>query len=198
MTKLMLDLGGVVIRTPFEMLAHVGDPPWRGPFDPERDHLWLALQRSEITERDYWRTRARELHQGEDSLREFFRQVLDHPEEIVVCPEIAQFLAEVESPAALTNDMSAFHSEEWVERMTLLRRFDPLIDLSAEPYLKPDPRAFDYALSELGLSADEVLFVDDQPFNLRGAEAVGMRTEWFDVTDVDGSIVRTKKAMDDG
>ena len=61
-------MGGVVVRTPFEMLRRVervcGAPDhaldWAGPFDPTADPLWQELQRSEITEREYWHRRAAE------------------------------------------------------------------------------------------------------------------------------------------
>jgi putative hydrolase of the HAD superfamily len=195
--RLLLDLGGVVIRTPFEMLHVVGSPTWRGPFDPGADELWRAMQRGEITERDYWDKQARSLFDGADPVRELMRVLLDQPEDEVVRPEMASFLEEVDRPAVLTNDMSRFHPPEWVARMTILRRFDPLIDLSVEDVLKPDPRAFELALSRLGEAPGDVLFVDDQPGNLAGADAVGMRTEWFDVTAVESSIGRVRQALDE-
>ncbi|MCS6790957.1 MAG: HAD family phosphatase [Bacteroidia bacterium] len=40
---------------------------------------------------------------------------------------------------------------------------------------KPDPEAFTYVLERLGWPAEETLFVDDNPHNIRGAESVGMR-----------------------
>ena len=177
------------------MLGLVGSPGWRGPFDPSTDDLWRAMQRGEITERDYWDRRARSLFDGPDPVRELMRVLLDQPEPEVVRPEMAALLASVDRPAALTNDMSRFHPPEWVARMTILRRFDPLIDLSSEPVLKPDPLAFSFALSRLGEVAEDVLFVDDQPGNLVGASAVGMRTSWFDVTAVDASIDRIRAAL---
>ena len=48
--------------------------------------------------------------------------------------------------------------------------------------LKPDPRIYHLVLDRLGLPAEQCLFVDDQPGNIEGARAVGMQTEWFDVT----------------
>lgn len=201
--RLLLDLGGVVIKTPFEMLEVLGNPSWHGPFDPGADQLWQAMQRQEITERQYWNNRALEFFdegssEDGDPMRELFRVLLDHPEEQVVRPEMAAFLEEVDRPAILTNDMSRFHTPEWTEAMTIFRRFDALIDLSHEPYLKPDPRAFELAIERLDVAPDEVLFVDDQPNNLAGAASVGMRTEWFDVTDVAGSIFRIRKALANG
>jgi len=198
--RLLLDLGAVVIKTPFEMLHHLDGETssWTGPFDPGADPEWQALQRQEITERQYWENRAREFFDGSDPMPELFRVLLDHPEEDVVRPEMAAFLDEVQRPAVLTNDMSRFHTPEWTDRMTVLRRFDPLIDLSHEAYLKPDPRAFQIALERLDSEAGQVLFVDDQPHNLTGALSVGMRTVWFNVTDVPGSIERIRKDLRDG
>ncbi|MGH9117759.1 MAG: HAD family hydrolase [Acidimicrobiales bacterium] len=196
MRRLLPDLGGVVIRTPFEMLDAVGSPGWRGPFDPGGDDLWQAMQRGEITERDYWDRRARELFDGADPVRDLMRVLLDRPEDDVVRPEMAAFLEEIDRPAVLTNDMSRFHPPEWVAQMTILRRFDPLIDLSGGDVLKPDPRAFEVALERLGAEAGAVLFVNDQPGNLSGAAAVGMPTVWFDVTAVDESIDRIRAAVD--
>ena len=66
---LVLDFGGVVTRTLFEThdlteqalgLAE-GTLTWRGPFDPETDALWRSMQVDEISEREYWRTRTREV-----------------------------------------------------------------------------------------------------------------------------------------
>lgn len=196
----MLDLGGVVIRTPFEMVHKLipiagSSPPWYGPFNPGGDPLWQEMQNGAITERSYWQRRAEEFFVGEDALRDMFRTLLDHAEAEVIRPEMAEFLTTVEFPGVITNDLSRFHPQEWIDRITILSTFDPLIDLSYHQFLKPDPRAFRYVLEELRLDADCVLFVDDQPFNLVGAEALGMKTEWFDVTEVEGSIDRIRKAL---
>ncbi|HKX74427.1 MAG TPA: HAD-IA family hydrolase [Acidimicrobiia bacterium] len=200
--RLLLDLGGVVIRTPFEMLGKIGDPGWTGPFDPNRDHLWQALQRGEISERTYWYRRARQyLPNGgisdEEALQRLFRDLLDHPEGEVVRPEVAALVRTVPRPAALTNDMAHFHSPAWVNRMTVLGYFDPLIDLSHQPFLKPDRRAFEMAVGQLEVPPAEVLFVDDQPQNLAGAAAVGMNTLWFDVRDVTGSVAQIEAELHD-
>jgi putative hydrolase of the HAD superfamily len=202
--RLLFDLGGVVIRTPFEMLAKIGHPEWSGPFNPDGDELWQAMQRHEITERDYWYRRARQhvpdpAIDDEEALKQMFRDLLDHPEEEVVRPEVAELLDTVDRPAALTNDMAYFHSPQWVERMTVLRRFDPLIDLSHEPFLKPDRRAFALALGRMGAAdAGGVLFIDDQPKNLEGAREMGMATVWFDVRDVPGSVERIRRELNGG
>ena len=184
----LFDFGGVVIRTPFELL----DTTWRGPFAPSTDRLWRALQAGQITERDYWRRRARALHPDADEpLATFMATLYDTDEAVVVRPEIPVLLDELERRglrvAVLTNDLAAFHSDEWIARMTVLGRFDPVIDLSHVGFLKPSPEAFAHALKLLDAEVGEVVFVDDQPANVAGARASGLTAMRFDPTDVDGS-----------
>ena len=189
-TTVLFDFGGVVIRTPFELL----DTEWRGPFDPSTDPLWQqAVVTKEITERDYWHQRASEFHpDAEDPTQAFIASVYDAEESVIVRPEVVALLDDLEEQglrvAGLTNDMAAFHPVEWTERMTVLKRFDPMIDLSYAGFLKPAAEAFDHALAELGASAEEVLFFDDQPQNVQGANAYGITAVRCDPTDVDGSI----------
>lgn len=193
--RLLLDFGGVVIKTPFELLDGVGSPPWFGPFDPESDELWQRMQSGSITERQYWELRSRELFDDADPVATLMRTVFDRPEYEVVRPEIVHLLDHVARPAALTNDLARFHDAEWIARMPIVGRFEPLIDLSFEGVLKPAPEAFLLACERLRLDPEDVLFVDDQPGNVAGARSVGMKTVWFDVTDPGSSTREIQEAM---
>ena len=76
---LVLDFGGVISRTLFETHAlseqALGLPPgtlnWQGPFDPAGDTLWRRMQADEISERDYWMARTREVVGFPDDLTAF-------------------------------------------------------------------------------------------------------------------------------
>ena len=67
---LVLDFGGPVLLTPFELVAdQPGTPAYellhlRGPLAPpdRPDQVWESLQAGQITERDYWDARARDWH----------------------------------------------------------------------------------------------------------------------------------------
>ena len=72
--------------------------------------------------------------------------------------------------------------------MDVLDKFDPFVDLSNTGVLKLDPRGYHRVLDGLGLEAGYVLFVDDQPVNIAGAEKVGMQAVHFDVLDRLSSI----------
>lgn len=60
---LLLDFGAVISRSLFEchrdterqLGLPAGTLTWLGPLDPSTDPLWRALQRQQISERDYWR-----------------------------------------------------------------------------------------------------------------------------------------------
>jgi len=58
-------------------------------------------------------------------------------------------------------------------------RFDAAVFSNEEGMKKPDPRVFRLALSRMGLSPEEVLFVDDNPENIEAARALGLRTHLF-------------------
>ncbi len=69
MKALLLDFGGVINMTTFELQPMIervlgleqGTLTWRGPFEPETDPLWQSMQRDEITDREYWQIRIREI-----------------------------------------------------------------------------------------------------------------------------------------
>lgn len=198
MKALVLDFGGPVLRTPFELLRSgegavglpVGSLDWTGPFDPSRDADWRLLQAGGITERDYWSRKADHFAglTGRDATFHGLMEVLFAAEESeLVRPEALDLIRAAHATglavAVLTNDLRAFHGDEWVARMSVLREIDVLVDGSVEDVLKPDPRIYRLVLERLDLDPSECLFVDDQQGNVEGALAVGMAAEWFDVTD---------------
>jgi len=197
MKALLLDFGGPVLRTPFELLRGgevraglaEGSLGWTGPFDPLADVEWRRMQRGDITEREYWQRRADEfaaLTGREASFRGLMDVLFAGAEDELVRPEARDAVALAKraglSVAVLTNDMRAFHGDEWVARMSILGEMDVVVDGSVEHVLKPDPRIYRLAAERLGIDAEECLFVDDQPGNVDGARAVGMPALWFDVT----------------
>lgn len=199
--RLLLDFGGPVLLTPFELAGKaeqtLGPMPWRGPFDHGSDHEYVRWQRNEITERDYWTMRAGEYGLDIQGLmRHFYEPAGDY----LVRPAMAELISRHQAAGrpvgVLTNDMDAFHGPEWKEGISVIKQFDFIVDGSITGYLKPDPRAFRLALQAFGDPDPAcVVFVDDQRSNLRGAEAVGMSTVFFDPTDPAASIDRIEAAL---
>lgn len=207
---LLLDFGGPVVVTPFERVGFLeqayglapGTLPWRGPFDPAGDALWRDHQAGRLSERDYWQVRAEEVGRalGQPvALREFFAACYDGPEAEVIRPEAVGLVADARAAglavAALTNDSHHLHGPDWVEGLDFVRTVDAFVDGAVTGVLKPHPKAYAVALDAMGRPAAEVLFVDDQPANLAGAEAAGLPAVFFDVTNVAGSFAEVRRLL---
>ena len=201
---LLLDVGGVVIRTPFEMLdvaerrlgLAAGALGSRGPFDPDGDTEFARVSAGDLTERAYWQRRAERAAPvlGVDAdFRSFMHALYDVPPEDVVRAETAALVDDVRAAGIrlgmLTNDLYDFHGEAWVARMGIFARAEVLVDVSRHGVLKPDPDAYRLGIEAMGMPAAELLFLDDQPVNTAGARDVGLV-----VIDVD--VLRPQEAID--
>lgn len=194
---LVLDFGGVISRTLFETHDQseraLGLPPgslsWRGPFDPATDAPWQAMQAGEIGERDYWALRARETGAlvGEvwDTLPKFLQRIRGTDPAAAIRPEALRAIAAAKAAgrrlAILSNELDLFYGPEFRAKLPFLADFDLIVDATYTGVLKPDPRAYAFVTDGLGLPAAACVFVDDQPKNVRGAEAAGLRAVQFDV-----------------
>ncbi|MGY4569441.1 HAD-IA family hydrolase [Bradyrhizobium pachyrhizi] len=194
---LVLDFGGVISKTLFE--THdltertLGLAPctlkWLGPFAPDSDPLWTSMQRGEISERDYWLTRSREVGRlvGEDwrDMETFVKRARGADPDTVIRPEAARAITLAADAgfrlAILSNELDLFYGADFRSRLSILKRFDTIVDATHTGILKPDPRAYHSVLDELALEADNCVFVDDQRRNIAGAAACNMRTVLFDV-----------------
>lgn len=196
---LILDFGGVVTRTLFEthdltekaLGLKTGSLTWRGPFDQASDPLWVSMQNQDITERDYWMTRTQEvgLLAGKHwtSMMEFVQAARGAEAELVLRPE-ARFAIETAKAngfklAILSNELDLFYGVEFRKRFPLIDMFDVIVDATYTKILKPDARAYQLCLDELGLPASACVFVDDQKKNIDGALAMHIPTVHFDVTN---------------
>lgn len=194
---LVLDFGGVISRTLFETHdlseAALGLPSgtltWRGPFDPASDPLWRAMQADEISERDYWTTRTREVGRlvGEDwkDMQTFVQRARGADVQAVIRPEAVAAIHAAKAAgcklAVLSNELDLFYGADFRQRLPLLDLFDVIVDATYTGVLKPDPRAYQDCLAQLGVRAQQAVFVDDQARNIEGALRCGLQVVHFDV-----------------
>jgi putative hydrolase of the HAD superfamily len=194
---LVLDFGGVVTRTLFETHAlterALGLPhdtlTWRGPFEPASDPLWRLMQADGISERDYWKTRTREVGRliGEDwdDMSTFVQRARGADPEAVVRPEADRAIRAAHAAgvrlAILSNELDLFYGADFRERLPLLSLFEIIVDATYTRILKPDRRAYASVCNALHLPAESCVFVDDQKRNVDGAIAAGMPAVHFDV-----------------
>ena len=198
LSGLLLDIGGVVHRTGVNLAPRLAEtePAMKpvleriGGIAGERDELWQQVLRHQIGEREYWTQRAAELGAAVGETWDF-RALMDRfyalPEEEWLCAGTIELMTDAKAAGlrvgALTNDMTAFHGPEWVARQQHLKLFDVIVDASLTGVMKPDPRAFRGGADELGVPAEQIVFLDDMPWNVEGARQAGMtaiRVPWDD------------------
>lgn len=195
---LVLDFGGVITRTIFETQPEneraLGLAPgalnWRGPFDPNGDPLWCAMQAGEISERDYYFTRAQETGRlvGEvwTSLPQFLHRIRGADPQSAIRPEAIAAISAVKKAGAklaiFSNELDLFYGRDFRAKLPFLAEIDLIVDATYTGILKPDPRAYALVTDGLTLAAEGCVFVDDQIKNIRGAQSAGFRTIHFDVT----------------
>ncbi len=71
-------------------------------------------------------------------------------------------------------------SVTYIRRLFQEHDLEPLFDdvtISAEVGLiKPDPKVFEHSLRQLGVSANEAIFIDDNPTNAQAAASIGIKS----------------------
>lgn len=92
--------------------------------------------------------------------------------------------------AVRSNELDLFYGEQFKQGLTFWQDLDAVVDATYTGILEPDPRAYEDCISQLGLTASDCVFVDDQERNIDGAQRVGMQTVHFDVTNPGASYAR--------
>ena len=212
-TLLLLDFGAVVSRTIFETHSHTetvlglpaGSLTWLGPADPASDALWRDMIADKITERNYWEIRADEVGQMVGETGWSPAVLLRKAREGMTADEITRPEAFALARAAkqggkrigiLSNELALFFGENWRGELPFFALMDDVIDASDGGPMKPAPEAYQRGLDTFGTTADQVVFVDDQPRNVTGAEEMGITAIAFDISDPVGSFRRAAQALD--
>lgn len=194
---LIFDFGGVISRTLFETHRETeqalslpeGTLQWRGPFAPDTDDVWRAMQADEITERDYWKTRTQDVAKltGRNwtQMSDFVKAARGANPELIIRPEFFQTIEIAKKHgvrlAILSNELDLFYGEEFRGKLPFLEDFEVITDATYTKILKPDPRAYHICLEALSLPASDCVFIDDQHRNIVGAHNIGLKSIHFDV-----------------
>ncbi|USG60617.1 HAD-IA family hydrolase [Sneathiella marina] len=184
------DFGGVLTTSPFDSFTR---------FEKERGlpenfirrinstnpdtNAWAKFERSDVTLDEF------------DKLFEIESEALGHSIagiEIIkllagdVRPRMVQALKNCREKfncTCLTNNVAAGKGPGMTrdamaqaEVKDVMAIFNQVIESSKIGLRKPDPRIYEFACSEMGVTADEVVYLDDLGINLKPASAMGMKT----------------------
>lgn len=75
-------------------------------------------------------------------------------------------------------------------------KYDAIIDSSEVGIIKPDTKIYQIAQAKAGVSADEILFIDDSRANLIPAQQLGWHVMWFNDYDSIESSERVRAALE--
>ncbi len=188
---IVFDYGEVISRVPSERdradlvaVAGVPDAVFWGPYWAHRQ----GLDQGTIDIRAYWKLVATDLgvEFSESRIQELW--VADYTGWLSIDPStfdvIADLFAGGTRLALLSNAGFDFASPF---RMSPMSRFFERIFISAELGLvKPDPAIYLEVMRELGITAAEMVFIDNKQENIVGAEALGITGHVF----VSGAALR--------
>ncbi|MCA9728369.1 MAG: HAD family phosphatase [Candidatus Eisenbacteria bacterium] len=174
------DLGGVLIDN--AGILEIGD--WvRTPMSPaEVAHAWLHS------------AAARSFEAGGIPAEEFAKALID---ELALSIDPVQFTEAFarwirgafpgarslvdavrrQATVGCISNTNEIHWNRMVRDDELDRWFDAGILSHRCGLLKPEPGIYRFALEQIGLRAEECLFLDDHEINVEGARAIGMRAE---------------------
>jgi FMN phosphatase YigB (HAD superfamily) len=196
-TAVIWDMGGIMYQFFTELMVDVGraqDWPLEhmpmGPTGPAPDPHYEAMDRGEFGEPEYVKRLAAVLAK-EDIAFSPYRDIDfsngDRPQTWAAIErlQVAGF-----QQVVLTNDATRWLGERWWETWVYRRFFAAIVDVKTIGIRKPAPEPYLACVRALSISPEECLFIDDMHVNCIGAEAVGMQSYWFDVTDPDGSLAQ--------
>lgn len=199
-TAVLFDFGGVITQSPFTAFnayeRAAGLPPDTirslNATNPDTN-AWAQMERSEITLAEF-----SELFEAEAEQQGF---TVDG-REVLRClsgdvrPQMVRALDRLKERCrigCITNNMAANHgpamartSDAAAEVARVMARFEVVIESSKVGLRKPDPRIYELALSEMGLSAAQTAYLDDLGVNCKPAAALGMAA--IKVTDPDVAL----------
>ena len=91
-----------------------------------------------------------------------------------------------------TNDLTSFHDREWIDRMSILKEFDVVVEGRTDGLYKPDPEAYLLMVKRMGMEPSDIVFIDDQPVNIEGARSIGMVCVHLDPTNPEAGFLEAR------
>lgn len=186
---ILFDFGGVFIESPFSAIADVAadmqvdvgllQQITFGDYHIDGDHPWHRLERGEITLDE---TRNLILLEGEKhGLKTDIYEMLARFATVergirgTLVDKALEWQQRGLRLAMITNNIREFTSWRTAFPFVLDEVFELVADSSHLGVRKPNRQIFDYALQQMQLQPEEVLFLDDYPANIAAAKALGIK-----------------------
>ena len=174
---LAIDLGGVLVHDPLhellDALENAGGKPQRDIQAWYIENLRYPLWSGTLREGDFWEEILR--FSGASGTTQEWREFLVDSLRLLPAAERIEELA-AQGPLYTASN----HRSEWImpvlENSGLLDHFTEVLLSSDIGEVKPDPEFFHILTERTGVSAGEILFVDNLSRNTQAAKREGMET----------------------
>ena len=180
-SALLFDVGDVLMESNWVVLDELERRTGRrfngrGAVDPARDPAWQRCIGGEIDIDEYWNQLARS--GGYDDRISMWRSMSVELDAGVFAADaialVDDALAAGIKVGILSNDLYRSATREWVVSRPEFDKFEVLVDCTEFGERKPAPGPYLKAAADFGLAAEEIVFLDDTPYCIEGARAVGM------------------------
>jgi putative hydrolase of the HAD superfamily len=186
----IFDIGGVLTHSPVTRIKQycadngIHDGVRVAIFGPE-DGPWSRFERSELTREGFAGEFDRHISvcetkaTGPAFMEWFFQGFGERPEMVGA----VRYLKGRVKLGAITNNVSRDEpAQTRTSGIDLPSLFEVIVESAIVGYRKPEPQIFQIACEQLGIEANEAVFLDDLGANLKGARALGMHTIKVDDT----------------
>jgi putative hydrolase of the HAD superfamily len=180
-SALLFDVGDVLMESNWIVLDDLERRTGRrfagrGAVDPAGDPAWQRCLRGDIDIDEYWNQLARSGGYA-DRITMWRAMSVELGGGVFA----ADALALVDDARAagikvgvLSNDLYRASTRAWVDSRPEFAKFDVLVDCTDFGERKPAAGPYLKAAADFGLAPSEIVFLDDTPYCIEGARAVGM------------------------
>lgn len=148
----------------------------RGAVDPAGDPAWQRCLAGEIDVDEYWNLLAQS--GGYEDRIAMWRTMSVELGGGVFAADSLELVDEAKAAGVqvgiLSNDLYRSATREWVASRPEFEKFEVLVDCTEFGERKPAPGPYLKAAADFGLPPEEIVFLDDTPYCIEGAQAVGM------------------------
>jgi putative hydrolase of the HAD superfamily len=180
-SALLFDVGDVLMESNWVVLDELERRTGRqftgrGAMDPAGDPAWQRCLSGEIDIDEYWNQLAQSggypdrITMWRDMSVELGAGVFADDALVLVDDARAAGI----KVGILSNDLYRAATREWVASRPEFGRFEVLVDSTEFGERKPAPGPYLKAAADFDLPPEEIVFLDDTPYCIEGARAVGM------------------------
>ena len=180
-SALLFDVGDVLMESNWVVLDELERRTGRrfvgrGAMDPAGDPAWQRCLSGEIEIDEYWNQLA--LSGGYSDRITMWRAMSVELGSGVFADDALALVDEARAAGVkvgiLSNDLYKASTREWVASRSEFAKFDVLVDCTDFGERKPAAGPYLKAAADFGLPPEEIVFLDDTPYCIEGARAVGM------------------------